>query len=615
MRSPNVPLTIVLSLSATLGACAPTNDDQTEFDQAASEIIARTCPEAVTLDDRGDPRNAAGHIRNCWPGEPRCYCDRDDDCYALSRYVACIPPLAGVTDAGPANDTGARDAGLTNDTGPRDAGLTNDTGPRDAGAADVVLAAPPPPPPTGTSRVWGATPPASIPTFPGAEGFGARASGGRGGRVITVTNLNASGAGSLQAALDQDGPRTIVFAVSGVIQREVRIAHGDVTIAGQTSPGGITVRGIDTTEEPYCDQQCGASARGVDNVVIRHVRSRPANGTFPDGLRLRYARWVMVDHVSIGNAEDEAVELSYANNITLQNTLIAETVGDHADRGGMLINYTNPAAGFALDQISLLRNNWNRILGRFPELSRESGTAAAGTTMQIEITNNLFWDQGYYSDINPTNLSGNDGAAAIYYQLNHVGNSSFVRAGYPYGMLYFPNPTGRSTAFLSDDRMNIYPTRADWALEYCCNDLPSRPATRVAPAWARTTRHPFPAVSVMPADAVRAWVGANVGAFPRDPMDTRLMGFVIAASIDARIASANPANDALRTGFTTAPAPLADTDGDGMPDEWERANGLNPAAQDHNGSALSVALMGRAGYTNLECYLEALSARRVMTNR
>ncbi len=179
-----------------------------------------------------------------------------------------------------------------------------------------------------------------------------------------------------------------------MINREVRITRGDVTIAGQTSPGGITVRGIDTTEEPYCDQQCGAQARGVDNVVIRHVRSRPANGTFPDGLRLRYARWVMVDHVSIGNAEDEAVELSYANNITLQNTLIAETVGDHADRGGMLINYTNPAAGFALDQISLLRNNWNRILGRFPELSRESGAAAAGTTMQIEITNNLFWDQG-----------------------------------------------------------------------------------------------------------------------------------------------------------------------------------------------------------------------------
>ena len=119
----------------------------------------------------------------------------------------------------------------------------------------------------------------------------------------------------------------------------------------------------------------------------------------------------------------------------------------------------------------------------------------------------------------------------------------------------------------------------------------------------------------MPANMVRTWVGANAGAFPRDPMDTRLMSFVIAASIDARAASANPANDALRTGFTTAPTPPADTDGDGMPDDWERDNGLNPAAQDHNGTALSVALMGRAGYTNLECYLEELSARRVMTNR
>ena len=348
--------------------------------------------------------------------------------------------------------------------------------------------------------------------------------------------------------------------------------------------------------------------------MIRHIRSRPAGGNFPDGMRLRYARWVMVDHVSIGNAEDEAVEISYANNITIQNTILAETVGAHADRGGMLINYTNPAAGFALDKLSIIRNNWNRIMGRFPELSRESGSAAAGTTIQIEITNNLFWDQGYYSDINPTILSGNDGAAAIYYQMNHVGNSSFVRPGYRFGMLYFPNPTGRSSAYLNDDRMNIYPTRQDWALEYCCNDLPAQSGTRAAPAYARTTRHPFPAVSVMPANMVRTFVGANAGAFPRDPMDTRLMSFVINNNIDTRAADANPANDALRTNFTTAPAAPADSDNDGMPDAWELTNGLNPNAQDHNGTQLSVAKMGRAGYTNLECYLEELSARRVMSN-
>lgn len=433
--------------------------------------------------------------------------------------------------------------------------------------------------------------------------------------MIAVTNLNASGPGSLQDALNQSGPRTVVFKVSGVINSSVHIPHGDVTIAGQTSPGGITVRGIDTTEEPYCDQQCGDRARGVDNVVIRHLRSRPAGGGFPDGLRLRYARWVMVDHVSIGNATDEAVEISYANNLTIQNTIIAETVGDHADRGGVLINYTNPAAGFALDRVALIRNNWNRIMGRFPELSRESAGAAAGTTMQIEISNNLFWDQHYYSDINPTVQSGNDNAAAVFYQLNHVGNSSFVRPGYRFGMLYFPNPTGRSSAFISDDRMNIHPARVDWALEYCCNDLPTRPPARAIPNGGRVARHPFPAVNTMPANMVRGFVGANAGAFPRDPMDTRLNSFVQSGSIDTRPAHQNPANDALRTAFTAAPAAPADSDADGMPDDWERANGLDPSAQDHNGAQLSTARMGRAGYTNLEVYLEELSARRVMTNR
>ncbi|MGV2436525.1 MAG UNVERIFIED_CONTAM: hypothetical protein LVT10_17860 [Anaerolineae bacterium] len=74
-------------------------------------------------------------------------------------------------------------------------------------------------------------------SFPGAEGFGAVASGGRGGQVLTVTTLAPSGEGSLQAALDTPGARTIVFAVSGVIDTTANITHGNVTIAGQTSPG------------------------------------------------------------------------------------------------------------------------------------------------------------------------------------------------------------------------------------------------------------------------------------------------------------------------------------------------------------------------------------------
>ncbi|MBK8695912.1 MAG: hypothetical protein IPN17_27545 [Deltaproteobacteria bacterium] len=115
---------------------------------------------------------------------------------------------------------------------------------------------------------------------------------------------------------------------------------------------------------------------------------------------------MVVDHCSLGNAQDEAVEISYANRLTIQDSILAETIGDHAQYGGMLVNYTNPAAGYQLDAITVLRTVWNRIQGRYPELSRESGTAAAGTTMRIELTNNLVWDQRYFIDVNPTVLSG-----------------------------------------------------------------------------------------------------------------------------------------------------------------------------------------------------------------
>lgn len=140
----------------------------------------------------------------------------------------------------------------------------------------------------------------TLPSFPGAEGFGAIASGGRGGQVLTVTTLAPDPAGqqvgSLNWALRQSGPRTIVFAVSGVIHAYADIVHGDVSIAGQTSPGGITVRGI------VCDGHYERNA--CDNLVIRHLRSRPAwNEPLPaggtrldDALRLDGVNRVMLDH-------------------------------------------------------------------------------------------------------------------------------------------------------------------------------------------------------------------------------------------------------------------------------------------------------------------------------
>jgi len=93
----------------------------TEKDTIEQEL--RACPEAVRPDDSGNPRNAAGHIRQCWPGNARCFCDRDNDCYAEEGYVACQPVSATPTSV---RDAGARDAGAR-DAGARDAGAVTTT--------------------------------------------------------------------------------------------------------------------------------------------------------------------------------------------------------------------------------------------------------------------------------------------------------------------------------------------------------------------------------------------------------------------------------------------------------------------------------------------------------
>ena len=84
---------------------------------------------------------------------------------------------------------------------------------------------------------------AELVAFPDAEGFGAVSVGGRGGRVIKVTNLNGNGPGSLQRTCDLQGPRIVVFDTCGVIHHDIMIQHGQITIMGQTAPSpGITIR-------------------------------------------------------------------------------------------------------------------------------------------------------------------------------------------------------------------------------------------------------------------------------------------------------------------------------------------------------------------------------------
>ncbi len=471
----------------------------------------------------------------------------------------------------------------------------------------------------GAGAAWAQTPPA----FPGAEGFGAIATGGRGGRVVYVTNLNTGGPGSLQAALDETGPRYVLFKVSGLIPGPVQLTTDDVTIAGQTSPGGIIMRGFHTTEEPFCgdDPVCIQTAATADNWILRHVRLRPGDsaGGLDDGLRLLHTRRAIVDHVSIANATDEAVQVSYSNDLTLQHTLIAETLGDHADRGGLLLNYSDPSVGYELSRLSFHHNNWNRIAGRMPEVSRES-TAAANTTMDLELSSNLLWDPDYFIDtVRETFPYGPEPSAPVFYRFNWVSNYSVARPGYSYGMISFPEPlvAGPTTTYWSGNRLNLYPGRQDYQLEYCCNDYPTYTPPPGSPAWAVGTRHAFPAIGYTPADGLREHVLSNVGAFPRDPMDRRLLAPLQANVIDPTARNVNPWNDAWLLDFdplSPPPAPL-DGDGDGLPDAWEQSYGLDPAVPDHNGTQLSVAITGVPGYTNLECYLNQLADQRVRAAR
>lgn len=474
-------------------------------------------------------------------------------------------------------------------------------------------------------------PVAGLKAFPGAEGFGAMATGGRGGKVIEVVNLNPEGPGSLQEALDQTGKRTIVFRVSGLIDAVIQLRGSDVTVAGQTSPGGITLRGLRIeNDESICEAEgCPLPSFTPSNFVVQFLRLRPG-GTTDDGLRFHRARNGIVDHLSVGNAEDEAVQVSFASDITIQNSIIAETLGEHADLGGMLLNYTDPTRGFPLTRLSIHHNTFNRIVGRMPEVSREN-PSADGTTMQLEVSNNLYYDPGFPMWIGNTSVvnSPSEGYTQhpLYYQANFVGNLYAGTAqNLKMGMFtlegalspdqdYLPASTP-TRIFMKDNQINLHPTVKDFQLVYCCNDFDqavqdmSMPFASRLPGWAQTTRHAFPEVTYTPTAQLTAYALQNTGVFPRDPMDTRLMSFVQKGTFDPALRSVNPAGDTVKLPASMPAAP-ADTDHDGMPDFWETSNGLNPALADQNGTGLSQAKLGTAGYTNLEVYLSELTRQRL----
>lgn len=452
------------------------------------------------------------------------------------------------------------------------------------------------------ANAYSQTPPA----FPGAEGFGAITTGGRGGQVIYVTTLNCNGPGSLNEALSTPGPKYILFKVSGVIDCAAEVLEGNCYIAGQTSPKGIIVRGI--IADDYYDPNAHPN-----NIIIRHLRSRgiathPTANYATDPIIISGVENAIIDHCSFSNSEDEAVDISRSSNLSIQYCLLAETLGGHYDLGGMLLNYSSP--GQVMDNISIHHNNWNRIGGRMPEFSCEDPTGCIGHTVHIEYSNNLLWDQGIQVWYNADADLSNGTTDPYFLQMNVIGNYAVSRNTYcgpMFDAAFLSIP--QNQLYYSGNHHNSYPTLADYELFFCCNDFcqaGNNPNTDMGVANLLANRHPFPTITYENASSLPATMIANVGAFPRFPHENRLMQAIQNNTINTTPLNVAVADDILLLPTSNATAPV-DTDNDGMPDYWENANGLNPNLADHNGTQLSQSITGVSGYTNLECYLNCLA--------
>lgn len=419
---------------------------------------------------------------------------------------------------------------------------------------------------------------ADVPAFPGAEGFGARATGGRGKPVYEVTNLNDSGPGSLRDAVSE-GNRTIIFRVSGTIELEKRltVSKPNITLAGQTAPGdGICLRGkelfiVDT-----------------DNVIVRFLRLRPGDERKEehDALSIRNSGNVIIDHCSLSWSTDSLNDVTHASgNVTVQWCILSEPLDNSVHVKGAH-GYGTGWDGRIKGGGSFHHNLIAHCHSRAPRI----GYYKEGRGL-IDCRNNVIYNSG------PSYGGETD-------DFNFVAN------------YYRPGPQdlrrkGELFAIWSDDaRMhvagNLYEgepaVAADNAVAVTFN------AGRTAGGEAKRgdaatclLGKPFdcPAVITDPAEQAYRRVLEHAGAtLPRrDAVDARVLA-------DVRNRTGRVINSQSAVGgwpkLNSAPPPR-DADRDGMPDDWERARGLDPS-NSQDGPTLTA-----DGYTNLEHYLNHLA--------
>lgn len=378
--------------------------------------------------------------------------------------------------------------------------------------------------------------------------------------------------GSLRAAVETAGPRTILFRVSGLIplKAPLKIKHPYVTIAGQTAPG-----------DGVCLKDFQLVVSDTHDVILRHLRVRPGENMHEeiDGIIIEGSEEVIVDHCSASWSTDEVFSPD-GKNITVQWCIISEGLdrsfhpkGKHSK--GSIIR--SPDGG-----ITFHHNLYAHNADRNPKM--ESYPNLPG--LLLDFRNNVIYDWGYQ-----TGYSGRD-----YGRLNYVANYLEAGPSSERGVRFAFKPgSNRTKLFLRDNVLadDAAASRDNAALiKWDGESLEDVRVARPFPAPQVTTQ----AVAEM-RDLVLAQAGATLPR--RDAVDER----VVANTRNKSGRIINSQDDVNGwPAYATSPA-AADADNDGMPDEWELADGLNPHAADSSGD------LDGDGYTNLEEFLNATAPR------
>ncbi len=454
------------------------------------------------------------------------------------------------------------------------------------------------------------------PAFPGAEGYGRYVTGGRGGAVYHVTNLNDSGTGSFRWACEQVGPRTIVFDVCGTIhlKSQLKLKYGDVTIAGQTAPGdGICIADWDFTI-------------AAPNVIVRYMRFRPSDtsGGEPDGLCGMDGRDIIVDHCSVSWSVDECLSVYGNEHMTVQWCIISQSLRNstHAKEAhGYGGNWGGKGATYHHNLIAHHDSRTPR-LGNRPTYVQQDTTDIRNNVMYNWAGNGCYGGEGmkvnfvnnYYKPGPGTDSRASGSHSALAYRICGLGVSAKEGDGsyHIWGKYYVAGNENPDHPKLIDNNweMGIYPqiSTSNWGYTATTKDTirldEPLPFMRVTTHTAKQAYQKV--LDYAGCSRVRDWVDELI------VNDTRNRK----ASYTGKGAGNHPG--VIDTPYDLKPAgadntwspwpelakryDYVDKDGDGMDDNWETANGLNPAnAADGN-------RLDAEGYTMLEVYMNSLVA-------